>query len=276
MANEATREDLSKYANSEQLYKLSKFLAKSVAGVLAPVGLAAITTELFDLIVGDPAAKRRDRFLMDLARRIDGLADEGRLTLNDLKDNEEVAALLFRAAQAAMRSSGEKKFSAIRECALKGLLSANAKNASLAQIVVGLLDRMTEYHVILLYWESRAHPSYRLGRIQAEDGDEARRSFFYGQPVFMDPKELEAPVAVFTYMKWGLYVERDDDTAFRLARADLAALGLLRPVLMVEQYLDGREFKRRTTPEIDRYELSELGRLVCGFMTSDLPLPGSV
>ena len=269
MDDKGKSDDLSKTTNEESLYRVSKFLAKAAVGVVAPIGLSAIATELFDLVVSDPAVKRRDRFLMDLARRLDSLEAEGKLSLSDLLENEEAAALLFRATQAAMRSSGERKFQAIRETALNGILSAAAREGSPAQVVVGLLDRITEYHVILLSWENRGHRHYTLGDLRSEQGEQARRSLFYGQPVFVDKAQLKSPVAIFSYVDWGLYVERNEYDAFKLAHADLVATGLLKPILGKEEYLEGRVVKRRTTPEAIGYEVSDLGRIVCDLIEGD-------
>ena len=90
---------------------------------------------------------------------------------------------------------------------MNGLISSGAEQTSPAQIVVGLLDRMTEHHVIVLLWESQPKRSYTLGEIRAEEAEEARRSHFFGQPVFTDRTQLRDPINVFTYMDWGLYVD---------------------------------------------------------------------
>lgn len=272
MAKVSKRDNLLQTSQHEHLYKISKFLLKSSAGVLAPVGLSNIATELFDLVVSDPASKRRDRFLMDLAVRVEGLEASGQISLDNLLGNEEAAALLIRAVQAAMRSSGDQKLHALREVALKGVVSSSAGNTSPAQIVVGLLDRMTEHHLVMLLWENRPQKLYTLGQVQAEEGDEARRSHFYGQPVFTDRAQLKNPVKVFSYMDWGLYVEKDDQISFKLARADLATMGLLEPILGQEEYLEGRVVKTRTTPDRVGYQISELGTFVCDCISADTDL----
>lgn len=268
MTNESKKENLHRVSQYEHLYKVSKFLAKTSAGVLAPVGLSGMATELFDLIVSDPATKRRDRFMMDLAVRIEELEEKGQISLESLLDNEESAALLIRTVQAAMRSSGDQKLLALQEAALKGLISSGAGKTSSAQIVVGLIDRMTEHHVIVLLWESRPKRSYTLGQMKNEAEEEARRSRFYGQPVFTDIKQLENPVSVFNYMDFNLYVEKDDLVSFKLAKADLVTMGLLEPVLGKESYLEGRVAKLRTTPDIVDYKISELGKFVCDCISS--------
>lgn len=265
-------DDLSRSTNSERLHRAVRFLAKATVGVVASSEVSAIAAELFDLVVSDPAVKRRDRFMMDLAKRMENLEAEGKLSLHDLLSNEEAAALLLRSTQAAMRSSGEKKLQAIREAAAKGMISAAAQQSSSAQIVVGLLDRMTEYHVIVLLWENRERQHYTLRELRDDQGEEARRSFFYGQPVFTDKTELESPVSVYNYMDWGLYVERSEYTAFKLARADLVTMGLLKPALGEEQYMEERQVKKRTTPEIVGHRISELGKFVFDYIANGASL----
>lgn len=72
-------DDLGKTSHQEHLYRVSRFLVKATAGALAPVGLNGLVVELFDLLVSDPAAKRRDRFMEGLARRLYSLEAEGRI-----------------------------------------------------------------------------------------------------------------------------------------------------------------------------------------------------
>lgn len=269
MANESKEDDLNQTSPNERLYRAFKFIAKSSAGSLAPVGLSSIANEIFDLIVSDPAVRRRDRFIMDSAARIAALEEAGQISLESLLDNEESAAILLRAVQAAMRSSGEQKLNALQEAALKGILSSVVGKGSSSQIVIGLLDQMTEYHVILLLWEFHPRNHYTLGQLQSKEGDEARRSYFYGQPVHTNPKELKNPVSVFKSGGWGLYVEREDSISFRLAREDLIAMNLLEPVLKKEEYKEGRMVRQRNTPDIAGYQVSELGAFVCEFIRSD-------
>lgn len=163
-----------------------------------------------------------------------------------------------------MRSSGEKKLQALRDAATRGLIGEDRAKAAAAQLVVGLLDRMTEFHVIILLWEGGPRRSYSLGQIK--DCDEARRSLFYGEPVYTEPSLLDEPVALRRELDLGIYVEKSVKTAFDLARADLAATGLLQPVLKTEQVLEGRTMKRRRTPDIAGYELSDLGKFACEFI----------
>lgn len=268
MSGESGWDDLSKSSSGERAYSLSRFLGKTLSATLAPVGLSEISSELIDLLVADPAVKRRDRFISDLERRIRSLEEDGSLSISDLENNEEVAALLFRSIQVAMHSSGQKKLLAVREAAINGIISAAGQNANPAQMIVNLIDQMTEYHIILLVWENSARQSYTVAQVRDEGGEEARRACFYGQSVFTDPSKLNFPVCIYDWGDLRLYVEQSDYTAFKIAHTGLVAMGLLRPVLRKESYTVDRVVERRTTPEIAGYEVSDLGKFVYSFITS--------
>lgn len=252
--------------NDERMYDVLRFIAKASAGALAPAGLSGLANEMFDLLVADPAAKRRDEFLMNMAMRVARLEERGQLSVEALTDNQDVAALLFRATQAAMRSSGGQKLKALKDAAAKGLLSKSASGAASAQVVVGLLDRMTEYHVILLKWENAPKKFYTTAELHDPANKEAHSSRFYGQPVALDPRQLRQPVNIPAQAAVPFFVEEEDQIAFRLAHADLVSMQLLRPKLKVEKYLEDREVKQRITSEITGHEISELGSFVCKYI----------
>jgi hypothetical protein len=280
MNTNADGDDLSRESHKEHLYKVARFLTKGAGGILAPIGLSTLVSESFDLFVKDPATKRRDRLLMDLMEQVARLTQDGRLSISDLQDNDDVAAVLVRATQAAVRSSGEEKLRALREAALKGMLSAAARVASPAQVIIGLLDRMTEHHVIRLEWEIRERMFYTYGDLDAESerGEAARRNLFYGQPVFSSPEGLASPLQLHSGSGRSVFVEKDDHSAFQLAQADLVAMGLMEPLYRQEEYRDNEDpllIKSRPVAEVAGYRISQLGVTVCAFISSDEPLLAS-
>lgn len=252
-------------------YKILRFLGKSSLAALATGGLSSVASELFDLLVSDPTAKRRDRFLVELGRRIESLEKAGKLSLADLIDNQEAAALLIRATQAAVRSSGEQKLIALRETAAKGLVGAASGASGPAQVVVGMLDRMTEHHIVRLVWERQIHHQPKLSEYSDPLNVDAHRSKFYGHPVSLDPETLTDPVQIYSPGDLKLYVERADNLAFQLAHADLVAMGLFQPVLRREKEQVGRNVVTRVTPQITGYQISQLGQTVCAFLAEDDP-----
>lgn len=262
-SGEASREDdLSKISALEHLFKTARFGTKAAVGLVPIPGLSSIAAELFDLVVSDPAAKRRDRFLTSLADRLAALEADAVIKLESLLDDENIAAVMYRSAQAAMRSSGERKLVALRNAAIRGIVGSTPEKSSQAQTVIGFLDRMTEHHVIRLAWEAKAEVFYTMGEVMDPANEIARRSFFYGQPVTDSPEALIKPVCLRSWPGGGIYVESDQAMAFELALADLVAMGLMTPVLVEEEYLEGREVRRRLTPRVHGYRISEMGRYV--------------
>lgn len=261
---------LAKPDNAEEFYKFSKFITKSIAGGLAPVGLSGLATEFFDLVVSDPAVKRRDRIIVEIVNRLVQLEQSGRILLSDLEGDEEVAALLFKTVQAAMRSSGENKLLSLRNAAVRGIAEKSPTGANAAQTVVSTLDRMTELHVIALSWLKNSNNHYTIGAIADGPVDSvACRSCFYGQPVTRDKASLKDPVMVWYHPQSSLYVERREHDAFALAHAELVAMGLLSPIYKKRARQVERRVEYETTSEIETYEVSQLGTFVLKYLSDE-------
>lgn len=250
-------------------YRLIRFMGKSSIAALATGGLSTVAGELFDLIVTDPSAKRRDRFIIELGKRVDHMEKAHKLSLVSLIDNDEAAAVFARATQAAMRSSGELKLSALREAAAKGLVDAASGKSGPAQVVIGFLDRMTEYHVIVLVWKCRPRINYSIRAMEDPKNAEAHSSLFYGQPVNVGPEGLSDPVRISPVWTCNFYVDRSEKLSFELAHADLIAMGLLKPDYAREQVDNGRTRTSRLTSQIDGYSISELGKTVRAYLAED-------
>lgn len=264
-SNKLAEEDCNR--QSDGLYRVSRFLLKTSLGV-AGGPLAVLASEFFDLIVTEPSAARRDRFLSDLGRRLDALEKAGSITLDRLLDNDEAAAVVSRATLAAMRSSGEQKLSALKEAAAKGLVDAAEGRAGAAQVVIGFLDRMTEYHVIVLAWKCDVPRRFSLGAIEDPTNLMARRSVLFGQEVVEDPSELIDPVSVHNHGPFQLFAERSVYLSFQLARADLVAMGLLEPIVSMEIDSVWRDGDARVTQEIRGYRVSMLGKTVRAYLAT--------
>jgi len=138
-------EELEQAATDEKLFKLINFLGKSSLSVL-PGG--SILAELLTLVIADPAGRRRDRFLTDIAARLQLLEQQGRVSLDELADDDRVSAFLLQAVQVAQRSTGEGKYEALRNAALNG--TCNPDKRSLTPVVIGLLDRLTDNHIYIM------------------------------------------------------------------------------------------------------------------------------
>ena len=256
-------DDLTKLTPDEGAYRAFRFLYKAIAGAL-PDGFGGMASEFFDLIIADPAAGRRDRFLMELARRLDALTEQERFDPNKLLDNDEVSAFLLHSIQIAIRTHGEHKVAALREVAVRGTIAPNAEEREPGYVVLGILDRLTDHHLIILKWKATPQQLYSLADVdRGVEGTFDR--LLYGQPTHSDPSSLREPQQVSDFYGPKRYVERQTWQNFRLAHADLVAMGLLTPVYQQEAYVENRYQKTRETSEIAGYDVSELGNFIVSY-----------
>lgn len=137
--------------NADQgLRNVATFLAKSVASLVPGGGIAA---ELITLVVGDPATRRRDQLLNDIAIRLAALEAESQSSIAELAADERVSSIVLHALQIVQRSVGEQKYEALRNATLRGTFDPSAR--SLTPIVLGILDRLTDNHLYILKGMSR-------------------------------------------------------------------------------------------------------------------------
>lgn len=254
--------DLTQPTNGEQTYKVLKFLVKSLAQFLPP-GVSGTASEFFDLVVSDPAIKRRDRFIMDLAVRLDELAEKESFDPASLIDNDDVSAFLLHAVQIAVRSRGAEKLEALREVAARGTIASDEEERTPAYVAMGIIDRLTDYHIIRLRWEVMPRRHYTYGDIKAGNFE----SVHFGQPTYPDASLLKRPFKLFPAADVVRYVEEQSVLNFRLAFADLAAMGLLTAVPEQEAYIENHRQKLRPTGKIAKYVPSELGKFIVQYTT---------
>lgn len=139
-------DDSLKPSPDERLYRGLMFLAKGTLGQVP--GIGPVAAEILQLVVADPAQKRRDSFLVELARRVEYLEELGRVTVAELANDDRVSAAILQAAQIAQRSTGKEKQSALRNAATRCLCDSSAR--SLSPIVLGVVDRLTDNHLYIL------------------------------------------------------------------------------------------------------------------------------
>lgn len=254
-------DDLTQPASDERGYKVLKFLAKALSQFLPP-GASGTASELFDLLVSDPAVKRRDLFVMDLAARLEKLAENAIFDPASLIGNDDVSAFLLHAVQIAVRTRGVEKLEALREVAARGTIANDEDERAPAYVAMGIIDRLTDYHIIRLRWEVKPGRSYTYGQIKAGNF----QSLHFGQPTFADPSLLKHPTIVFNFEGVVRYVEQQSVLNFRLAYADLAAMGLLTAIPEQEVYVENHRQKHRPTGKIAGYAPSELGKFVVQYI----------
>ena len=239
-------DDLTKKTPDENAYKALKFLTKSLVQLVP--GFGGTASEFFDLVISDPAMKRRDRFMMELAERLDSLVEQGQLELKDLLDNEEANVLLIQSIQIALRSRGELKIEALRNATINGLLH-KPEEEHLGLLVVGLLDRLTEPHISM------------LNEFACLPGSDKRMTYDNASMVGISFSTDPRPTANITSGKQEYFDGRNRQIN-QLILSDLVSMGLLRTHLELPA---GGVSSWSTEPSkngIDHLALSDLGKLV--------------
>ncbi|KSV67260.1 hypothetical protein N182_34070 [Sinorhizobium sp. GL2] len=199
---------------------------------------------------------------MSLATRLEELAQRAVFDPASLIDNDDVSAFLLHAVQIAVRSRGTEKLEALREVAARGTIASDEEERVPAYVAMGIIDRLTDYHIIRLQWEVKPRRSYTYGEVKAGNFE----SLHFGQPTFSDPSLLKGPAEIFNFEGVVRYVEQQSLLNFRLAYADLAAMGLLTAVPEQEAYLENHRQKQRPTGNIAGYVASELGKFVVQYI----------
>jgi hypothetical protein len=238
-------DDLSKRSADEGLYKGLMFLARGSLGLVPGVG--PVAAEILQLIVADPAQKRRDNFLMALARRIELLEKAGHVTIAELAQDERVSATILQAAQIAQRSTGERKHSALKNAATRCICDGSAR--SLSPIVIGVIDRLTDNHLYILNGLRQF--------VRPVDPNTARREFvqkYWGttQPLTIGFVKDNKPKGD------GL---NPSEIVFKTVWSDLVGMGLIK-----EGSREGRPADRRrgleATPSQPFVQITELAQIV--------------
>jgi|GEM_PF-317945 len=141
--------------------------ASVVSGLPPEVGgyVGGSLVELFDLIT-TPVEKRRDAFMLALAKDVQQLREEG-VDVERLFADEAFASTLLHTIQVVLRTHQQEKLQALHN-AIKNSARPNAPNADLRLMFLNFVDTFTPWHLRALqyYTEEREHgvPIRRLGR----------------------------------------------------------------------------------------------------------------
>ncbi len=136
-----------------------------------------------------------------------------------------------------------EKLEALKEVAARGTIANDEEERAPAYVALGIIDRLTEFHIIRLQWEVKPRRSYTYGEVKAGNFE----GLHFGQPTFSDPSVLKNPTEVLNFQGTIRYVEKQSVLNFRLAYADLAAMGLLTAVPEQEIYVENYREKHRPT-----------------------------
>lgn len=160
-------DDLTKQSADEGLYKPGMFLARSLLGLVP--GIGGVAAEMLSLVVTDPAQRRRDAFLIDIAQRVEAVERAGLLNMDELAADERVSAIILTAVQVAQRSTGQEKLKGLKAATMLGVI--NVAERDRATIAIGIIDRLTDLHIIGLTLFSQAEGELEEGEVYQFFGD---------------------------------------------------------------------------------------------------------
>ena len=117
---------------------------------LAAIPLAGgASVELFNLVLAPPIQRRRDEWLNGLAERLGKLEQDGRLVVEELRDNEEFVSTVMQASQAAVQNHQQEKIDALRNAVLNTALG-QALEDSKRELFLRWIDELSVWHLRLL------------------------------------------------------------------------------------------------------------------------------
>ncbi len=143
-------------------------LAKAVISAQPDYGVYA--AELFDIVIAPPLAKRRDKWLEELARAVRDLQSKiPGFKIENLSENEMFITAVMHATAVAMKNHQKEKLDALRNAVLNSALS-NSPATDLQLIFLGWVDSLTPLHLGLLTvlsdpasWEYTVVPEQKPG-----------------------------------------------------------------------------------------------------------------
>jgi hypothetical protein len=193
-------DDLRTPSADEGLHKSSMFLARSVLGLIP--GIGGLANEVLSLVVVDPAQRRRDAFILDIAQRLEALERAGLLTIDDLAADERVSAIILTAVQVAQRSTGQEKLNGLKAATMRGIATVAERDR--ATIAIGIIDRLTDPHIIGLSLFAQAEGELEAGAVWQFFRDHIEAD----PPRGLDPSDPFFPVIWRDLIAQGLVSEK--------------------------------------------------------------------
>lgn len=126
-----------------------------VKGAISTVPLVGGTTsELFGLIVKNPAEKRKGDWLQEIDDRLRLLEERKGVQLASLSDNDEFIDAVMKVTPLAMATSQKEKRDAFRNV-LSNIAIGSSPSVTKQQLFIRMIDTLTVYHVkVLKLWDS--------------------------------------------------------------------------------------------------------------------------
>jgi hypothetical protein len=157
---------------------------------------------VLSLVVVDPAQRRRDAFILDIAQRLEALERAGLLTIDDLAADERVSAIILTAVQVAQRSTGQEKLNGLKAATMRGIATVAERDR--ATIAIGIIDRLTDPHIIGLSLFAQAEGELEAGAVWQFFRDHIEAD----PPRGLDPSDPFFPVIWRDLIAQGLVSEK--------------------------------------------------------------------
>ncbi len=155
-------------------------------GTIPVIGGGA--AEIFGALVSPSHERRKQQFMQDVVDRLAELEANGKIRIEDLKDNEEFVSAATTAAYIALRNHRKEKLEALRNAVLN-VAVGNAPDDTRQHMFLRMVDEFTPWHVRVMWlWRQ---PKLFLDRLVADSGL---------------PREIET-IELFTYLAFPVLSE---------------------------------------------------------------------
>lgn len=120
-----------------------------VGASLIPI-LGAPVIELMNMLVTPVLQERRDAWFKKLGERVKKLEEEGRVTYEELQNDNTFIDISIKATEIALKTHQEEKLEALRNALINSTLNNPSIDISLKQIFLNYIDIFTIWHIKLL------------------------------------------------------------------------------------------------------------------------------
>jgi hypothetical protein len=124
-------------------------VAIAKAGLQSVPLIGGAAAELLANVVTAPLERRRLEWLQQLGERLSRLEADGRLKVEDLREDEAFADVVLQASQVALRTSQREKREALRNAVINSALQLSPEESE-RQMFLQMIDRFTVWHLRLL------------------------------------------------------------------------------------------------------------------------------
>ena len=119
------------------------------AAISTVPALGGPAAELFTALIAPPLERRKQAWMEEIAQALRELENQGRISIEDLSEDEIFIDTLLQASEAAIRTHQAEKHAALRNAVLNSTLPS-PPDESLRQLFLSFVDQFTVWHLRLL------------------------------------------------------------------------------------------------------------------------------